>query len=504
MPITDQLAGFDDYIESEIAAYNVPGLSAAIIYEGEVVHMKGYGLRNIAENLPVTPETLFAMASCTKAFTAMSAAMLVEEGKLDWDTPVRHYLPWFKLYDPVTTEQVTPRDLACHRTGVPRHDYVRYGSPLSRREIVEHLRYVQPNKPLRYLYQYNNLMIVTLGYLVGEIAGMSWEAFVKQRILDKLGMSFTQFSVTDSQKSSDAALPYSLEKNLDEVLLPSLRAKRSGEGSGEGFIKAIPFRNLDNGAPAGAINSNLVDMMKWLKIHMSGGKYAGGQLIREDLLKEMHTHQMVMPLVPDMPGYGYDEIQRVSYALGWRVQTYRGRQMVWHTGGIDGFTSMTSFIPGHNMGVVVLNNMNHSNLPITVTLNIYDRLFGLDVIPWSKRIKEKEDGFARNAKAALEKRAAARKPNAPTTHPLDDYVGDYWHPGYETLTISRDGDSLNATHNGWIYALKHYHYDIFEATNSDIEFSVLAPFIMDNAGKVSEFRLQLEPLVDPIIFKRKS
>jgi CubicO group peptidase (beta-lactamase class C family) len=245
-------------------------------------------------------------------------------------------------------------------------------------------------------------------------------------------------------------------------------------------------------------------MIKWLKVHISGGKYPGGPLIRDDLLNEMHTQQMVMPLVPDMPGYGYTEIERVSYCLGWRVQSYRGHMEVWHTGAINGFTCKTSFLPGQNMGVVVLGNMNHSNLPVTITLNIYDRLFGLDAIPWSKRLKEKEDRMAQEAKAALEKRAAARKPNAPPTHPLDDYVGDYWHPGYETLTITREGDSLKAAHNGVDYALAHYHYDIFETSNKDMEFSVLAPFIVDNAGSISEFRLQIEPLVDAIVFTRKA
>ncbi len=477
----DQLTGFDDYIESEIAEYNVPGLAVAIIHKGEVVHMKGYGQRSIADNLPVTPETLFGIASCTKAFTAMSIAMLVEEGNLDWDTPIRHYLPWFKLYDPISTEQVTLRDMACHRTGVPRHDMVRYGSDMSRRELVEHLRYLQPNKPLRYLYQYNNNMYMTLGYLVGEITGMSWEAFVQERVLDPLGMSFTQFSVEDSKKSPDAALPY------------SWRNKQ---------VNAIPYRNLDLGAPAGAINSNLVDMLKWVKMHMSGGKYDGGQLIREDLLKEMHTQQMVMPLVPDMPGYGYDEIQRVSYCLGWRVQTYRGRQLVWHTGGIDGFITMTSFMPGLDMGALVFSNLSWTNIPITVTMNIYDRLFDLDVIPWSKRLKEKDDRMEAEQQAQLEKRAAARIPNAPLTHPLDDFTGVYWNPGYENLTITRDGDNLIASRNGIDLNLTHYHYDIFEASHKDWGAMMLVPFIIDNAGSISEVHMQIEPAVDPIVFKR--
>jgi CubicO group peptidase (beta-lactamase class C family) len=500
MSLIDNLAGFDEYILDEINTYQVPGLAVAILHKGEIIHMKGYGLRDVDQNLPVTPETLFAIGSCSKAFTAMDTALLVEEGKLDWDTPIRHYLPWFKLQDPAASEQVTTRDLLCHRSGLPRHDFVWHNSTIPRRDMIESLRYLKPSKPLRYLYQYNNLLLMTAGYLVGEIAGTTWEDFTQQRILDKLGMSDTRFSVNDMKKSANASLPYSFEKNLpDSAILPS---PRSGEGPGEGFIKEIRYRNLDVIAPAGSINSNLVDMAKWLKMHMAGGKYDDGQFVREDLLKEMHAQQMVMPLVPDMPGYGYTEIERVCYALGWRIQTYRGYTLVWHTGGIDGFITMTSFMPNDDYGVLVFSNRSNTFIPITVTMNIYDRLLGLDVIPWSKRMQAKEDKAESDLKAELEKRAAARKPDAPTSHPLDDYVGEYRHPAYEKVTITRDGDALKATRNGIDYALTHYHYDTFELTNTHMGIFALSSFFNDDAGNVHQFTMPYEPTVEPIVFTR--
>lgn len=478
---TDTLAGFDEYIESEIAAYQVPGLAVAILHKGEIIHMKGYGLRDIDSSLPVTPETLFAIGSCSKAFTAMGTALLVEEGRLDWDRPVRDYLPWFRLQDPVASEQVTTRDLLCHRSGLPRHDFVWHNSTIPRRQMIESLRYLQPSKPLRYLYQYNNLLLMTAGYLVGEIAGTTWEDFTQTRILDPLGMAATRFSVRDMV--GNASQPYAVR---------------------DGQITHINYRNLDIIAPAGSINSNLVDMAKWLKMHMAGGGYDGGQFVRADLLKEMHTQQMVMPLVPDMPGYGYTEIERVCYALGWRIQTYRGHTLVWHTGGIDGFITMTSFMPNDDYGVLVFSNRSNTFIPITVTMNIYDRLLGLDVIPWSRRLQDKEDKAEAELKAAAEQRIAARRPNAPTSHPLDDYVGEYRHPAYEKVTISRDGDGLKATRNNIDYTLTHHHYDTFEVENTHLGIAFLSSFFSGDDGSVQQFTMHFEPTVAPIVFTRAS
>jgi CubicO group peptidase (beta-lactamase class C family) len=313
------------------------------------------------------------------------------------------------------------------------------------------------------------------------MAGMSWEAFTQARMLDKLGMGSTQFSVENSKKSANAALPYRLK---------------------DGQVNVIPYRNLDAIAPAGAINSNLIDMLQWLQMHMRGGQHNGEALIKAETLKEMHTQQMVMPLVPDMPGYGYTEIQRVCYGLGWRIQTYRGRELVWHTGGIDGFITMVSFMPGEDVGVIVYGNQGGTFLPITVTLNIYDRIFGQDVIPWSQRLKAKDDIAEQDVKKELAQRTAKRKPGTNPSHPLADYAGEYRHPAYETLTITRDGDHLSATRNGMEFTLTHYHYDTFEASSPEIDLAPLVSFFNNDAGDVHQFALPIEPLADPIMFTR--
>ena len=260
-----------------MAKWQVPGAAVAVIYKGEVVLSQGYGLRDVAKNLPVTPETLFAIGSCTKAFTSFDIALLVEEGKLGWDTPIREYLPDFRMYDPVATEQMTARDITSHRSGLPRHDFLWYGSSFDREELYRRLQYLKPNKPFRSGYEYQNLMFMLAGYLVGKVTGTSWEAFTQQRILDRLGMSDTNFSVSVSETAANAALPYEFK---DES------------------VQAIPFRNIDNVAPAGSINSNLVDMVKWLALHMQGDE----SFLPGAALKQMHAPHTPIPVTPDQLG----------------------------------------------------------------------------------------------------------------------------------------------------------------------------------------------------------
>src|SRR5579885_1593422 len=192
--VSKQLEGIEDFVRRMLEEWKVQGCAVAIIKDGEILLSQGFGLRNTAEGLEVTPETLFPIASCTKAFTATSVALLADEGKLDWDTPVRKYLPSFRLFDSFATERMTPRDLVTHRSGLPRHDLMWYHSTRSRQELFDRLQYLEPSKDFRSLWQYQNLMYMTAGYLAGEVAGQSWEDLVQKRLFDPLGMTSSNFS----------------------------------------------------------------------------------------------------------------------------------------------------------------------------------------------------------------------------------------------------------------------------------------------------------------------
>jgi CubicO group peptidase (beta-lactamase class C family) len=476
--VQQRLEGFDAWLEEQMAHWQIPGVAVAVVHKGEVVLSKGYGLRDVEKNLPVTPETLFAIGSCSKAFTSFDIALLVKEGKLAWDTPLRQYLPDFRLSDPVATEGMTPRELVCHRSGLPRHDFTWYGSPFTRRELFQRLQYLKASYPFRAMYQYNNLMFMTAGYLVGEVAGTSWEEFTRRRIFEPLGMTGSNLSVEESKHAPDASLPYELK---------------------DGQPKAVPFRNLDNAAPAGSINSSITDMVKWLKVHM----YGDDSLLPRDAIKAMHAPHTVIPSTPEMP-WDESEVNNTTYALGWATQVYRGHHRVWHTGGIDGFISSTSFFPHDDLGVIVLTNLGNNNYATMISFNLYDRLLGLDQLPWVERI----DAFIAKMKAmgeeAKQKALAGRKEGTQPSRPLADYAGSYQHPGYGSLTVRLEGDKLKAIYNGLELALEHHHYDVFvlSGTADDADLFLLVPFEGSAEGNIARVRVGFEPSVEPIVFER--
>ncbi len=476
------LRGIDAFILSVMEEWKVPGLAIAVIKDDRVILSKGYGYRDVEKKLPVTPRTLFAIGSITKSFTVTILGMLVDEGKLDWDTPVREYLPDFRLYDPIATEHMTIRDLVTHRSGLPRHDLVWYGSHLSREEMVRRLRYLKPSKEFRSAWQYQNLMFMTAGYLAGRVMGTRWEELVRQRIFQPLGMRASNFSVTDAQRSDDFALPY--DKVNDR-------------------IERIPFRNIDEIGPAGSINSNVEEMIRYVQFHINKGTYGGRQLLSRRNAEQMQTPQMVMP--GSIQKLIYDERGLASYGLGFMITTYRGHKVVTHGGGIDGFISLLSFMPDEKIGMIVLTNLSGANpVPIIVARNVYDRLLGLEPIDWANRIKEEQEKAKKAEEEAKKKRLAARREGTSPSHPLPEYAGRYEHPAYGTIRIEVKGSKLILSFREWTAPLRHVHYDIFripEAPRNPLG-NMTVTFSYNKRGDIDRLAIPLERNVADIVFAR--
>jgi CubicO group peptidase (beta-lactamase class C family) len=472
-----RLNGFDGFVEQVMKDWHVPGLAVVVVKDGKIIYAKGYGYRDVKQGLKVTPDTLFAIGSCTKAFTATALAILVDEGKLDWDKPVRDYLPDFRLFDGYATEHLRPRDLVTHQSGLPRHDLVWYGSPLSRAEIFDRLHYLEPSKPLHAKFQYNNLMYLTAGVLIERISGASWEEFVRRKILAPLGMKTSNFSVNDLRKAPDFSLPYQEEK---------------------GEVKEIPYRNIDAIGPAGSINASVNEMAQWLLLQLSKGKLNDRQIISEKGLSEVQTPQIVAG--GDLK---YDESFYSSYAMGWAVTSYRGHPGLGHGGGIDGFTSQIRFLPKDQMGVVVLTNSSSPASGLIVS-NAIDRMLGLSEAPWGQRAK---DDLAKGKEAQAKAKAedeARRKKDAPHTHALRDYSGQYEHPAYQTLTITQEGEQLQFDLHSLAGSLNHYHFDVFQiAPETPGLAGTKVTFLMNGAGEIDRIAIPLEPNVKEIIWKRK-
>jgi len=477
-----ELEGYREFVAEQMGIWKVPGVAIAVIKDGEVVFSEGLGLRNVEANLPVNPETIFAIGSASKAFATMSVGILVDDGRLAWDNPLRDYLPDFRMWDPFATERMTPRDLVTHRSGLPRHDLMWYNSPLSRSEMYDRLRYLEPNKDFRTYFQYQNLMYMTAGHLVGQIAGSSWEQVVAERIFRPLEMGSSNLSVEESQHAADYALPYDEKK---------------------GEVRLIPFRNIDAIGPAGSINSNLVDMANWVKLHLGGGQFKGQQVISAGNLSQMHTPQMVILGMPGMDTLTkFKEIGPMAYGLGWFINPYRGHTLVHHGGNIDGFSSLISFIPAEGVGAVVLTNLNSTMLTYVVTFDLYDRLLGLGLLDWGPRLKAEVDAMLAAAEKALEKSAADRKPDAPPSHPLAAYAGSYRHPGYGPFTVTLDGDRLTAHYNQFDLPVTHYHYDTFDVKFELEDLELKASFATDAQGRIASVSLPLEGNVNDIVFSR--
>jgi len=468
----------EDYIEEQRQIFRVQGLGVAVVQDGEVVLSRGFGERDTKRSVPVTADTIFSIGSSTKAFTASLVGALVDDGLLEWDKPVREYLPWFRMYDPIASELMTPRDLLCHRSGLPRHDFLWYNNQhASREDLIRRLPHLENSKTFREVWQYNNLMYLTAGYLSGELLGCSWEDAVQQRLLDPLGMTNTNFSVSESQKSDDFSLPYT-EKD-DEVI-------------------EIPFRPIDLVGPAGSINSSITDMTKWVAAQVNGGMAGTTPVISPAALKELHAPTMVMPEVQRQ----YDETYDSGYALGWFVANYRGVKLVHHGGNIDGFSALVSFLPSQNVGVVVLSNMNGTPFPTVATYRVLDEVLGLEPLPWGQRVKAQVDAVQSGAKEAKAHREAKSK-DAPPSHELADYTGDYRHAGYGSFAVSLVEDRLVPHYNDLDLTIEHRHYDVWDVGMQPSGDIITISFGSDLEGNVATLTAVLEATVAPIIFEKQ-
>ncbi|MGH7242240.1 MAG: serine hydrolase [Phycisphaerales bacterium] len=480
------LDGFDAFVDKAREGWSVPGVAVAIIKGDEVVYAKGFGFRDADKKLPVTENTLFPIGSATKAFTTFVMGQLADAGKLEFDKPVINYVPEFRLFDTVATERLTPRDLVTHRSGLPRHDLMWYGTPRTRDDMVRRLAYLPNNKDLRGAWQYNNLMFLTAGFMEERLTGKSWEENIRERILMPLGMKRTTLNNADSQKGADFALGYRQDEDTD-------------------VVERMDFRDITTMGPAGSINSSVTEMANWVKLNLGDGSFGGKRLIKESTLKELHTPQMSM-------GEGSaetPEVIPVGYAMGWFVDVYRGNRRLHHGGNIDGFSAMVAFLPREDIGVVVLTNMNGTGLPEIIARHAFDRMTGATPKDWNaislaKRAKAREQG-----KAAKDKLADTRKPGTHPAHPIAEYIGQYEHPGYGIISVASDGNSgdpgLQFSFNGIVTPLEHWHYDVFSGKKNEKDrtfesFKLIFETGVD--GEIDSLRAQMESTEDAFIFKR--
>jgi CubicO group peptidase (beta-lactamase class C family) len=475
----------DSLAEKLLKQWNAPGLALAVVKDGKILHSAGYGFRNVEKQEKMTPDSLLAIGSCTKAFTTTLLAGLVEQGKLEWDKPVQEFWPEFRLFDRQASELVTLRDMVTHRTGLPRHDLIWFAGELTRDEIMRRIPHLPPAEPLRQKWIYNNLMFVSAAAAAERATGSSWEELVRSRILDPLEMKRTNFHIDELINDQDHATGY------------HARGVKK-----DGFLEK-PYREIAGMAPAGSINSSVNEMSKWVAYQL--GNLTGQQnrgLPSRKSLEQLHSPQMVS----SSPDAGQKEILGLGYAMGWGVESYRGKLNVRHGGAIDGFVAMVSLFPHDNFGVVALVNQSGNGLPGIISRILADVEFGFKPIEWSEQalgkieVAEAVESLAKNEKESL--RIADTKPS----HPLNDYLGVFHHPGYGNLEIKNDSENICVVYGITNFGLKHWHYDQFvtrEVKPEDDAFeNKRFVFHTDNNGKIDAVSVDLEPMTAPIRFQR--
>jgi len=482
-PTDPRLQGLDTFAMKVLKDRYAPGVSVAVVEKNKIIYTGGFGYRDYEKRLPVTENTLFAIGSCTKAFTASMIGMLQNEGKIDIDKPVRNYLPELKFYNEYTNDHATLRDMMCHRTGLPRHDFSWYGSTASRNELLARIQYLEPSAELREKYQYNNFMFMAQGVLIEKITGKSWEENVRERILKPLGMNNTDLSVIDMEKSPDRSLAYTIKNDT--------------------IVEAIPYRNIDAIAPAGAINSCSKDMANWLLTWINNGKFNGKEIIPPSFRSQAINVQMATG--GTAPGPEHPDIYFSGYGFAWGMSSYRGHYRVEHSGGIDGFITLTSFFPSDSIGIFVVSSQTAVS---TIIRNfIADRMLKLSPINWSK---EQLDALAK-AKAgpkAPNVDSINRKPGTKPLHTNNEYTGIFENKGYSQVKIFWEKDTLWIDYNEAGLRtksyLQHYHYDVFRIRSTEEEGENFNAqkirFITGDKGDVVSLETSMEPSVKDIVF----
>jgi CubicO group peptidase (beta-lactamase class C family) len=475
----DTLKELDVFVDKMLTEWAVPGTALCIVKDGKLLYAKGYGIKDIKTKTAVTANTLFGIASCSKSFTAACLAILADEGKLDWNKPVKEYMPDFQLSDEYATRTITARDLVSHRSGLPRHDYVWVASSLDRKEMFDRLKYLPLNKPVYAQYQYNNLMYMVAGVLIERLSGKTWEDFMREKILQPLGMKTTVLTYPEMLKSADYSLSYDDEKNLN---------KEAGFDS-----------NVDGIGPAGAVKANVTEMANWLLLQLNNGKTTDKVIVSEKNLKENHT-----PLAVVQPAEAkYPELGFGTYGMGWTINTYRGHLRRQHGGSIEGYRSQMTVFPNDNLAVFITTNTGvvGYNFVTTVTNYIADTYLEKNVIDWNSRLrKDFLETKEKTVKAKVDNENQRQKDTKPT-HTIGSYAGTYEHPAYGTLIISVDGATLKADFHTEKISLRHYHYDIFEAVGDweNIKFK----FLMNAKGDIDKVALEMPAAAMDIELKKK-
>lgn len=439
----DRLGGLDDYVETALARWDVPGLALAVVQDGKLIHAHGYGVRALGVDAKVDAETVFGIASCTKAFTAAAIAKLIDNAKVQWDDPIARHLRSFQLSDPKLTARVTIRQALAHRTGLPTANMLWMSGAFASEEILSRLRWLKPVAAPGERFLYNNNMYLVLGRLVEQVSGRRWNEFLRDELFEPLGMKST---VPDSSGI----------RGLENVAAP--------HASDDGKVQRLQRYCPDVIAPAGAIHSNVLDMARWLTMHLEGGRSDGRQILSNARIEEMHTSprraEAKAPAEPQVPRAPIS-----NYGLGWFFNDHAGRRVIEHSGVQTGFVCWVAMMPEERLGLVVLANHHQTGLNSALRSWIFDACLGRPQRDWSEVVRsDYANGYQRLLREAKAQFDAQRPPTTRPSKPLSEYAGVYESKLYGPLRIKAGDDRLSLQFGTRFEGeLKHWQDDTFRA-----------------------------------------
>lgn len=470
---TFDAAEFDSYIQQAINDWAVPGMAVAVIKGDSTVFIEGYGFREKGKSETVDENTLFAIASTSKAFAAVAIGMLVDEGKLEWDDPVVEHLPNFRLREPELTRQITIRDLLTHRAGLPNTDFFWFDPAASTKDIMEKLQFVDADYPLRGGFTYQNIMYMVSGEVIEAVSGQPWNDFVQTRILQPLKMTRTRTSRKEAESLDNVAKPH--------------------EPAGENLI-VTEGSYADAIGPAGSMWSSVADMSLWIKFLLNNCQTTNGKaLLKSGTCEEIFKPQAVI----QTNFYPTAELTKPNwntYGLGWFQQDYEGKKVDFHTGSLSGMVAQAGMIREEKIGYFFLAN-KRTELRHALMYRVFD-LFDEDpAADWSTKIRglyeERESNQRAGQKKADSVRTASRILKSKPSLSLERYSGTYEDEMYGRVIVKQDGGDLRIQYGGTKGRLEHWHYDTFELVNDkpQNESRPLVDFDLDASGKVQ--RLQI-------------
>ncbi len=422
----------DTLVAQAMQAFAVPGLALAIVKDGKVVLAKGYGVRELGKSEPVTPRTVFAIASCTKAFTSTAIGMLVDEKKMAWDDPIEKYIDFWRFAD----HKVTISDLLSHRSGLPRNDAIWFGSTCSREDILRRASKLEIAHPVGSHYEYNNLAYTAAGHSLGLASGLGYEDFIEQRIFRPLGMTQAVMRAAEAQSAPDHATPHMTNRDRRP--------------------QVIPWRVIDNVCPTGGISASVDDLAKWVTFQLAGGVWEGERLVSEESLAKTRL-PAIMSMTVDEP-----QVPLIAaYAMGWETFDQMGVKVLAHSGGIDGFSSQTVLLPRENVGFAILTNCDRpGSAALRRLLIAYFGGFEPVRSPVDRTLEEEKKALDERIKG-MNDLSATRLPDTGPSQPLGSYDGRYVEAAYGEATFEFASGDLSMTFNGIRFACEHLHLDTF-------------------------------------------